>query len=107
MYINPKTGIESVWNNKNFWTCIQDSSKGVGGIQWDLRDQKYWEPLVAMGNTIKQDQKDDEEDLPEGIEADIPHKLPLSWCQQIKISKLDFETRAPEGKISNNLRGSD
>ncbi|UJR09242.1 hypothetical protein I4U23_013488 [Adineta vaga] len=36
-------GIESVWNNQNFWINMQDCSDGCKSLQFDLNDQVRWE----------------------------------------------------------------
>ena len=42
-------GIEAVWNGRNMWVCMQDSSEGCKNIDWNLKDQALWEPMVAKG----------------------------------------------------------
>ena len=97
-------GVEAVFNNHNFWATVHEAS--FDQVNWNLRDRDGWEPLVAMGNNQMKTMnhkndvilEEDEDDNESGIEPDLPHKLPPSWCSEIKISHADFESRAPEGK---------
>ena len=96
-------GVEAVWNHHNYWASVQESD--FAKVNWNLRDQSAWEPLVAMGrkfeNSTQNDNvilEEDEEETVGEIEPDLPHKLPASWCKHVEISHTDFETRAPEGK---------
>ena len=67
---------------------------GCKKINWDLKDQTIWEPLVARGKATEntEDEEDEQESYPD-IEPDLPQTLPLSWCKAIKITPQQFEVK--------------
>ncbi|KAL3319943.1 hypothetical protein Ciccas_001371 [Cichlidogyrus casuarinus] len=44
-------GIEAVWNDLNYWVCMQDCSKGISNVSYDLGDALLWEYLMPTGNS--------------------------------------------------------
>ena len=97
-------GVESMWNNRNCWVNMQDCSKGVMDMTYDLGDAAKWEflfptldkpllglPAVDEGN-LDLDEEEDEE------ESNGTFDLPPSWVDPIHISPRDFQTRCPMGK---------
>lgn len=54
---SPYEGVEYLWNNTNFWVCMQqpqphsDSRALPGSISWDLSDLAQWEPLFEDRNS--------------------------------------------------------
>ncbi|XP_026188543.1 dynein regulatory complex subunit 7 isoform X2 [Mastacembelus armatus] len=102
-------GIESVWNNLNYYVNMQDCSNGCADMVYDLEDVKTWEPILygavskkqlildvfkkkelKMMRKISNDDEDDDEE-PQVFE------MPRSWVSYISISKKDLETRWPGG----------
>ncbi|KAF3860949.1 hypothetical protein F7725_001204 [Dissostichus mawsoni] len=67
-------GIESVWNNLNYYVNMQDCRDGCADMVYDLEDIKLWEP--------------DEQQLQ-------VFEMPRSWVSYVNISKKDLESRWP------------
>ncbi|XP_035512918.1 dynein regulatory complex subunit 7 [Morone saxatilis] len=97
-------GIESVWNNLNYYVNMQDCRNGCADMVYDLEDLKMWEPILygatskkqlildvlkkkesKMMSTINKDDEDEEQ--PRVFE------MPRSWVSYINISKKDLENR--------------
>ncbi|XP_061549769.1 dynein regulatory complex subunit 7 [Phycodurus eques] len=100
-------GVESVWNNLNYYVNMQDCKDGCAELVYDLHDIKLWEP-VLFGVTSKRQLSIDllkrkemkmmgmtweEEEEEEGRVFEMPR----SWVTSISISKQDLETRWPGG----------
>uniref|UniRef100_A0A671YPR0 Dynein regulatory complex subunit 7 n=1 Tax=Sparus aurata TaxID=8175 RepID=A0A671YPR0_SPAAU len=47
-------GIESVWNNLNYYVNMQDCSSGCADMVYDLEDLKMWEPVLFSATSKKQ-----------------------------------------------------
>lgn len=93
-------GVESVWNDFNYWACVQDSTEGVDKINWNVTEIQIWEPLVAKSGKGEGEQNtfDDDDDEPsEFDELDLPNALPLSWCKRPIVNLQQYEKRAPDG----------
>ncbi|KAK4473299.1 hypothetical protein MN116_004464 [Schistosoma mekongi] len=39
-------GIESLWNNHNYWVNMQDCSNGISNLNYNLNNNLYWEYLL-------------------------------------------------------------
>ncbi|XP_054465855.1 dynein regulatory complex subunit 7 [Anoplopoma fimbria] len=102
-------GVESAWNNRNYYVNMQDCRNGCADMEYDLEDLNTWEPVLygatskkqlildvlkkkesKMMSTIKNDNEEEEE----------PHvfEMPRSWASYVNISKEDLETRWPGGQ---------
>ncbi|XP_038579649.1 dynein regulatory complex subunit 7 [Micropterus salmoides] len=97
-------GIESVWNNLNYYVNMQDCKNGCADMVFDLEDLNMWEPVLYGATSKKQlildvlkkkemmmskTNNDDEEEEPRVFE------MPRSWVSYITISKKDLENRLP------------
>ncbi|XP_011446060.2 dynein regulatory complex subunit 7-like isoform X1 [Crassostrea angulata] len=115
-------GIESVWNNVNYWVNMQDCSEGVKGLSFDLGDSTVWEfmfpnndkPLLKIPDAEDDlnDMDDDEKTATSGQTRentqmtmdDEEHEvekyldMPPSWVDALKLSHRDFQMRCPHGK---------
>ncbi|XP_070577144.1 dynein regulatory complex subunit 7-like [Ptychodera flava] len=98
-------GIESLWNNSNYWVCMQDCSEGCKNLIFDLGDCARWEYMFPQTDkptlTIPDAEEDaldfdDEED--EEKEEEKTLDLPPSWVQPFELSLREFQTRCPLGK---------
>ncbi|GAA6233809.1 dynein regulatory complex subunit 7 [Lates japonicus] len=109
-------GIESVWNNLNYYVNMQDCKNGCADMVYDLEDLKMWEPVLygaaskkqlildvlkkktetKMMSKISKDEEEEEE--PRVIE------MPRSWVSYITISKKDLETHWPRGQKVTHYR---
>ncbi|XP_074500922.1 dynein regulatory complex subunit 7 [Sebastes fasciatus] len=107
-------GVESVWNNLNYYVNMQDCTYGCADMVYDLEDLKTWEPVLygaickkqlILDVLKKKDSKmmnisnDDEED-----EQPRVLQMPRSWVSYITISKKDLETRWPGGQKVTHYR---
>ncbi|XP_033127806.1 dynein regulatory complex subunit 7-like [Anneissia japonica] len=97
-------GIESIWNNTNYWVNMQDCSNGCKDLIFDLGDCIRWEYMFP-GNekpsleTAEEDDLegfDDEED--EEKEEEKYLDMPPSWSSEIKLTLKQFQSRCPKGK---------
>uniref|UniRef100_A0A4W6G732 Coiled-coil domain-containing protein 135 n=1 Tax=Lates calcarifer TaxID=8187 RepID=A0A4W6G732_LATCA len=111
-------GIESVWNNLNYYVNMQDCKNGCADMVFDLEDLKMWEPVLygaaskkqlildvlkkktetKMMSRISKDEEEEEEEEPRVFE------MPRSWVSYITISKKDLETRWPRGQKVTHYR---
>ncbi|XP_060929995.1 dynein regulatory complex subunit 7 [Limanda limanda] len=98
-------GIESVWNNHNYYVNMQDCGSGCSEMVYDLEDVNMWEPLL-FGATCKKQlihevlnkklhKMSQDEELEELEEQAF--EMPRSWVSDISITKKDLETRWPGG----------
>lgn len=79
-------GVESIWNDKNYWVNMQSSVKSCVNIVWDLMKVELWEHLLpgelwtmhGVGEEI-----DDESDVQPEKHLDMP----FSYVDPIKISE--------------------
>ncbi|XP_067449650.1 dynein regulatory complex subunit 7 isoform X2 [Thunnus thynnus] len=108
-------GIESVWNNLNYYVNMQDCRNGCVDMVYDLDDVQLWEPVLYGATSKKQlilealkkkeshkmsriNNDDEEEEQPRAFE------MPSSWVSYITISKKDLETRWPGGQKTSRYR---
>ncbi|XP_032363121.1 dynein regulatory complex subunit 7 [Etheostoma spectabile] len=108
-------GIESVWNNFNYYVNMQDCRNGCVDVVYDLEDLKVWEPVLygaiskkqVMLEVLKKKERkmmrkfsnDEEED-----EQPLAFDMPRSWVDYITIQKKDLETRWPGGQKVTHYR---
>ena len=80
-------GVESIWNDQNYWVNMQPRENGCAKINWDLSKIEFWEHLLPGEPQIVQ--KDTDE-----IEKDIAIKqekhldMPASYVSEIRIHSL-------------------
>ncbi|XP_072222491.1 dynein regulatory complex subunit 7 [Leuresthes tenuis] len=107
-------GIESVWNNLNYYVNMQDCKNGCAGVVFDLEDLRIWEPVLYGATSKKQlilDVLKRKESKMMSIisseeEGEQPRvfQMPRSWVSYITISKEDLEIRWPGGKKVTHYR---
>eukprot|EP01006_Ploeotia_vitrea_P026913 TRINITY_DN59825_c0_g1_i1.p1 TRINITY_DN59825_c0_g1~~TRINITY_DN59825_c0_g1_i1.p1 ORF type:complete len:865 (-),score=87.34 TRINITY_DN59825_c0_g1_i1:1139-3733(-) len=94
-------GIESVFNNSNYWVNMQDGKK-ISEMSFDLRDLNKWEYIFLTD--VEVDDEDAEaqerkhhEDLTsdQGDAGDQILDLPASWVQNLTLSRQQYENRFP------------
>ncbi|XP_041350936.1 dynein regulatory complex subunit 7-like [Gigantopelta aegis] len=96
-------GIESLWNNFNYWVNMQDCSEGVKDLSYDLGDCTVWEymfPGVDKQLLIPESEDDlldmeDEEEKVVNVEKHLD--MPPSWVEPLRLSQRDYEMRCPKG----------
>ncbi|XP_073325702.1 dynein regulatory complex subunit 7 [Pagrus major] len=102
-------GIESVWNNLNYYVNMQDCRDGCADMVYDLEDLKMWEPVLCGATGKKQlileVVKKKESKLLSRISHDEEDEaqprvfeMPRSWVSYITISKKDLENSWPAGQ---------
>jgi len=97
-------GIETLWNNCNYWVNMQDCSHGIGTMGYDLGDVARWEfmfprhdkPLLMLPGEEEFDIPIDEEE--EDIEDEGIVDMPGSWVSEITLPLADLQRRCPHGK---------
>ncbi|CAG07272.1 unnamed protein product, partial [Tetraodon nigroviridis] len=96
-------GVESVWDNYNYYVNMQDCSNG-SDVVYDLEDLDRWEP-VLVGVTSKRQLTDQVLKRKENrflgkvnTAKEVAFQMPQPWSRCIIISKKDLEQRYPGGK---------
>ncbi|XP_017757421.1 PREDICTED: dynein regulatory complex subunit 7-like [Eufriesea mexicana] len=86
-------GIESIWNDKNYWVNMQSTTKSLN-IIWDLMNVQLWEHLLPGEPwTTRGKEMDEESAIQQEKHLDMPH----SYVNKINISEEEFEKRFPNG----------
>ncbi|CAK9808607.1 Dynein regulatory complex subunit 7 [Anthophora plagiata] len=89
-------GIESIWNDKNYWVNMQGSAKSCVSIEWDLMKVELWEHLLPGEPwTMRGVGEDIEEDI--AVQQEKHLDMPFSYVKEIDISVQEFERRYPNG----------
>ncbi|XP_041859313.1 dynein regulatory complex subunit 7 isoform X2 [Melanotaenia boesemani] len=98
-------GIESVWNNFNYYVNMQDCRNSCTSMVFDLEDLKMWTPVLYGATNRKQLVHDVLEKKESKKQSQISSEeqprvfeMPRSWLSYITISKKDLEKRWPGGK---------
>ncbi|XP_071962166.1 dynein regulatory complex subunit 7-like [Antedon mediterranea] len=97
-------GIESLWNNTNYYVNMQDCSNGCKDLIFDLGDCVRWEymfpgnekPILEIADEDELEAFDDEED--EEKEEEKHLDMPPSWVSPINLTLKQFQSRCPKGK---------
>ncbi|CAF1459778.1 unnamed protein product [Adineta ricciae] len=83
-------GVESVWNNQNYWINMQDCSDGCKSLQFDLNDQARWECMFprstsntdSFTNNIHADDNDENSSQQRSI---LTLSNQMDWFDKIKF----------------------
>ncbi|XP_068196624.1 dynein regulatory complex subunit 7 [Antennarius striatus] len=115
-------GVESVWNNFNYYVNMQNCSTGCAGMVYDLEDIQMWEPFLYGATSKKQLllevlKRKDAREVPKRSSSDDEEKedekeqpplrafdMPRSWVSSISISRKDLENRWPGGQKVTRYR---
>ncbi|XP_043255120.1 dynein regulatory complex subunit 7-like [Colletes gigas] len=89
-------GVESIWNDQNYWVNMQPFSKSCANIAWDLTKVELWEHVLpgepwtmrGIGEAIDEDS---------AILQEKHLDMPFSYVQEINISDQEYERRYPNG----------
>ena len=120
---SPFLGVESVWNNKNYFVNMQESSLGLTSkFSWKLQNPALWEfvfydsdgkggggfeldgliagepDALGMADGAPDSVAGTEDGAEEGAPAQDHLEVPPSWCRKIEISHDDFNQRALGGE---------
>ncbi|CAL1679691.1 unnamed protein product [Lasius platythorax] len=89
-------GVESIWNDQNYWVNMQPRGMSCAEINWDLSKVELWEHLLpGEPRVARKDADEIEEDV--DVERDKHLDMPASYVNEIQIHSLDFERRYPQG----------
>ncbi|KAL6423248.1 hypothetical protein ACFW04_010127 [Cataglyphis niger] len=87
-------GVESIWNDQNYWVNMQPREKGCAEINWDLSKVEFWEHLLpGEPPVVHEDMDEIEKDMNQDKHLDMP----ASYVNEIQIHSLDFERLYPQG----------
>ncbi|KAL0118701.1 hypothetical protein PUN28_009396 [Cardiocondyla obscurior] len=90
-------GVESIWNDQNYWVNMQPSEKSCAEINWDLSKIEFWEHLLpGEPQAVRTDANEVDEDI--GVQQDKHLDMPASYVNEIQIYSSDFEKRYPRGE---------
>ncbi|XP_033347951.1 dynein regulatory complex subunit 7-like isoform X1 [Bombus vosnesenskii] len=89
-------GVESIWNDKNYWVNMQSSVKSCVNIVWDLMKVELWEHLLP-GEPWTMHGVGEEIDEESDVQPEKHLDMPFSYVDPIKISEAEFEKRFPNG----------
>jgi len=121
---SPYISLESIWNNHNYWVNMQDCSRGIDTLAFDLMNTNNWEYIMLDHNRNSDallpvaveaeetaaagDEWGSSENLAQVEEAAIADlaaqqatvsenllDLSSSWCPKLQIPKSAFDTVAP------------
>ncbi|XP_058807952.1 dynein regulatory complex subunit 7 [Phymastichus coffea] len=113
---NAYLGLESLWNDRNYWVNVQDCTEACAKLKWDLRDLQCWEHLLAGEPKETIDVKADDDDDDGGGDGgedggdDDEHAaqtkirryfhmvMPASYVEPLQLSHEAYERRYPGGQ---------
>jgi hypothetical protein len=79
-------GVESVWNNRNYWVNMQPRGKGSADINWDLNNVRLWEHLLP-GEPYTTEI--DTSEIDEAFVQQQKHlDMPASYVNEIQIESI-------------------
>ncbi|XP_076164914.1 dynein regulatory complex subunit 7 [Ptiloglossa arizonensis] len=89
-------GVESIWNDQNYWVNMQPFSKSWVNIMWDLTKVELWEHVLpgepwtmrGIGEAIDEDST---------ILQEKHLDMPFSYVHEINISDQEYKKRYPNG----------
>ncbi|ESN89877.1 hypothetical protein HELRODRAFT_149332, partial [Helobdella robusta] len=100
-------GVESVWNDKNMWVCMQDCSEGVKNLTYDLMDASRWEYVFRRYENLLRKTASTAAaaaitslatPFAAATNNSITPAFPPSWTNPINISLADFQKKCPNGR---------
>ncbi|EDS38759.1 conserved hypothetical protein [Culex quinquefasciatus] len=95
-------GIESVWNQYNYYVNKQDPISDIKHMRWDFKHTQDWEHfLPGEPFEMREDCVVPEDQEPMTTEEELEKEkhldLPASWVAPLSISMANFEQRYPGG----------
>lgn len=79
-------GVESVWNDQNYWVNVQPRANGCANINWDLSKVEFWEHLLPGEPRAVRKETEIEEDI--DVEQDKHLDMPASYVNEIQIHNI-------------------
>ncbi|CAL8263433.1 unnamed protein product [Merluccius merluccius] len=97
-------GIESLWNQQNYWVNMQDCRTGCAHMVYDLGDSIMWESVLFSRTEEEEEEEEEREEEDERSEEPKVFEMPRSWVDKITLSKQDLERRWPGGSRTTQYR---
>uniref|UniRef100_T1IPY2 Coiled-coil domain-containing protein 135 n=1 Tax=Strigamia maritima TaxID=126957 RepID=T1IPY2_STRMM len=94
-------GIESIWNNENYWVNMQLCKEGVKDLFYDFTDSGMWEcflPYVPLTLATPSDTIEEMEMMPQPPLSQEKFDMPASWAQAFVITSKNLQSRFPSEK---------
>ncbi|XP_066590690.1 dynein regulatory complex subunit 7 [Prorops nasuta] len=88
-------GVESIWNDRNYWVNMQQCANACASTIWDLTNIHLWEHLLPGEPWETRDDLYTEPDIT--IRAEKNFDMEFSYVQRLRISELDYQKRYPNG----------
>lgn len=91
-------GVESVWNQYNYYVNRQEPISDIKNMHWDLSNTNHWEHLLPgepLECRVERPLPDDIEalTLDEELSKEKHLDMPVSWVEQFDVSLPDYEER--------------
>ncbi|XP_066157618.1 dynein regulatory complex subunit 7 [Euwallacea fornicatus] len=95
-------GIESIWNNENYWVNLQECSHDLGALSYDLTDTEKWEHLLikkplGFRHKLKVVEIGEEEEENDAFWDEKHLDMPYPWSLRISIPHDVFERCFSDG----------
>lgn len=81
-------GVESIWNDQNYWVNMQPREKGCAEINWDLSKVEFWEHLLPGEPPVAQEDMDM---IEKDVKQDQHLDMPASYVNEIEIHSLGIQ----------------
>ncbi|XP_049785904.1 dynein regulatory complex subunit 7 [Schistocerca cancellata] len=91
-------GIESIWNDTNYWVNLQDCSEGCKNLQFELNDNECWAHIFVGEPWFTRKETGETEGDPQHIMQEKHLDIAPSWVQRIEIPRPVFLNRYPKGQ---------
>ncbi len=105
---SPYLGVESVWNNANYWVNMQEGATSTAHIAFDLGNSDQWEyvfidTMQTLGDGVAEDSDSDLDDDDVGVSRGDDKRggdgderildIPPSWVRKLTIPREAFAKR--------------
>ncbi|XP_058837675.1 coiled-coil domain-containing protein lobo [Topomyia yanbarensis] len=95
-------GIESVWNQHNYYVNKQEPITDIKNMRWDFKNTRDWEHFLPGEPYELRDDciiPEDQEPLTneEELEKEKHLDMPASWVGPLSVSRNQYEQRYPNG----------
>jgi hypothetical protein len=103
-------GIESLWNNQNYWINFQSCSKGCNNLSFNLEDENKWEKIFLTSKYEEKSENINSEfnninDVKEKTRSrNIENILKSIWLPQSWVSSLDVKQSDVVNKYPNSQK---
>ena len=104
-------GVESIFNDQNYYVNMQDCTNGTTTMSFNLSDHSKFEFVLFKPDIMSAPQVPETGEDGEPLEAppaeDIsgPIRVPPSWVMRLHITEDQFRRRRPNGQKITNYKG--